>query len=140
MHQHPIFLPMGALALLTFIALVLIPIRRFGAARQGLVRAADFTFGESANVPGAVSIPNRNYMNLLELPALFYVVGFMFDLTGGPGALALALAWIYVALRAVHSLIHLTYNKVGHRLLAFAASNFVLIALWVVFFVGRWSM
>ena len=33
----------------------------------------------------------------------------------------------------IHSVIHLSYNNVTHRLTAFALSNFVLIALWVVF-------
>jgi hypothetical protein len=42
-----------------------------------------------------------------------------------------ALAWAYVALRIVHSAIHLTYNKVLHRLGVFALSNVVLVALWV---------
>ena len=70
MNQHAIFLPMGALALLTFLVLILIPIRRIAAGRRGLIRADDFKFGESATVPGHVSIPNRNYMNLLELPVL----------------------------------------------------------------------
>jgi hypothetical protein len=137
MHDHPIFLPMAALALLTFVALILIPFRRIAAARRGEVRAVDFAFGESTNVPGSVSIPNRNYMNLLELPVLFYVICLLFDLSGGPGPLALALAWVYVALRVAHSLIHLTYNNVMHRLAAFATSNIVLGALWILFFGQR---
>ncbi len=40
------------------------------------------------------------------------------------------LAWAYVALRLVHSAVHLTYNRLFHRLLSFAASNFALMALW----------
>ncbi|HVP08657.1 MAG TPA: hypothetical protein VMT02_03970 [Burkholderiales bacterium] len=40
------------------------------------------------------------------------------------------LAWSYVALRLVQSAIHLTYNRVRHRLAAFAASNVVLVMLW----------
>jgi hypothetical protein len=32
----------------------------------------------------------------------------------------------------LHSTIHLSYNRVIHRLIVFAASNFVLIALWVL--------
>jgi hypothetical protein len=48
---------------------------------------------------------------------------------------ALALAWTYVALRAIHSIIHLSYNRVVHRLVAYALSNFVLLAFWVLFFV-----
>lgn len=50
------------------------------------------------------------------------------------GGLVLVLAWAYVALRVIHTLIHLTYNNVLHRLTAFAASNGVLGTLWVVFF------
>jgi hypothetical protein len=44
-------------------------------------------------------------------------------------------AWVYVALRVIHSLIHITYNNVLHRLSAYALSNFVLMAFWVLFFV-----
>jgi hypothetical protein len=130
-----ILLPMGALALLTFLALLLIPIRRFRAAFAGQVNAADFRYGESARVPGEVSIPNRNYMNLLELPMLFYVVCMLNYITSPTvSALTLALAWAYVGLRTLHSLIHLTYNNVMHRLTLFATSNFVLGALWIAFF------
>lgn len=134
MDQHLIFVPMGALAFLTFGVLLLIPIRRFRAGALGQIVAEDFKFGESAAVPGHVSIPNRNYMNLLELPMLFYVGSLMFCVTGRVDALVLGVAWLYVALRFVHSAIHLTYNNVRHRLIPFAASNVVLIVYWVLFF------
>lgn len=136
MPQDLIFAPMGALALLTFTVLSLIPLRRFRAAFKGHVTAEDFRFGESAAVPGEVSIPNRNYMNLLEFPMLFYVVGLMYFVSGRVTPTVMALAWAFVALRAAHSLVHVTYNNVMHRLVLFALSNFVLIGLWVMFFVG----
>lgn len=41
-------------------------------------------------------------------------------------------AWVYVGLRVLHSLIHLTYNHVIQRMLVFAASNVVLVALWML--------
>ena len=44
----------------------------------------------------------------------------------------MGLAWAYVALRVVHSLIHLSYNHVYHRLAAFVVSNGVLAALWAL--------
>ena len=47
-------------------------------------------------------------------------------------AAGLALAWAYVACRALHSLIHLTYNNVLHRLAAFAAGNVVLLVIWIL--------
>src|SRR6476646_1781624 len=135
MPHELILVPMGALALLTFMVLILVPIRRFRAAFAGQVGAGDFKYGESARVPGEVSIPNRNYMNLLELPALFYVVCMLNYVTSpAVSATTLALAWIYVGLRAVHSLIHLTYNNVMHRLAFFVASNVVLASLWIAFF------
>ena len=125
---------MGALAFLTFGVLLLIPIRRFRAGALGQIVADDFKFGESAQVPGRVSIPNRAMMNLLELPMLFYVGSLMFFVTGKADILILAVAWVYVVLRAVHCAIHLTYNNVRHRLIPFALSNIVLIAYWLLFF------
>lgn len=134
MDQHLIFAPMGVLAFLTFGVLILIPIRRFRAGAAGEIVSDDFKFGESPSVPGHVSIPNRNYMNLLELPMLFYVGSLMFFVTGKVDAVVLGVAWVYVALRIVHSAIHLTYNRVMHRLIPFALSNVVLTVYWAVFF------
>jgi hypothetical protein len=131
MHDSAILLPIFALALWTALVLLLIPYVRVGAAKRHEVRAHDFKFGESENVPGYVSIPNRNYMNLLELPVLFYVICIIVYVTGNSSSIALYLAWSYVALRIIHSLIHLTYNRVVHRLFAFALSNAALVALWM---------
>lgn len=135
MRQDLILLPVGALALLTFLVLTQIPIRRFRAGFAGKVTADDFKYGESQRVPGEVAVANRNYMNLLELPVLFYVLSAFAFVTSNVTFTLLVLAWVYVALRALHSFIHLTHNTVRQRLVAFAASNFVLMAMWVVFFV-----
>ena len=128
-----IFYPVVALVALTFAVLLLIPYARFRAGYAGRVKVKDFRYGESANVPADVSLPNRNLMNLLETPLLFYVVCIALFVTGTVDSVALWLAWAYVALRAVHSLIHLTYNNVYHRLGAYAASIALLLALWVRF-------
>ncbi|HEV2560644.1 MAG TPA: MAPEG family protein [Rhizomicrobium sp.] len=134
MERDMILWPMGALALLTFIVLTLIPVRRFRAAFAGKVTAHDFKLGESANVPPHVSLANRNYMNLLEFPQLFYVICLMLYVTDRVDVTFYQMAWAYVALRGVHSVIHITYNNVMHRLVLFAISNFVLIAMWALFF------
>ena len=93
-----ILFPVVALATLTFAVLLLIPLRRFRAGASGLVVFEDFRYGESARVPPEVSIPNRNMMNLLELPVLFYVACLMYYVTDRVNATALALAWGYVGL------------------------------------------
>ncbi len=131
--QNPAILyPVFALAAWTFLVLLLIPFYRVRAGLRREIKSDDFKYGESATVPPYVSIPNRNYMNLLELPMLFYVVCVLLYVTAGGSSIAIKLAWAYVALRIIHSIIHLSYNKVMHRLTAFAASNFVLIALWIL--------
>ena len=125
-----ILYPMAALAMLTFAVLLLIPIRRFRAGIAGTISYDDFKYGESARVPPDVSLPNRNMMNLLELPVLFYVACLAYAVIGRGDDAAIPLAWTYVGLRAVHSAIHLGYNRVQHRLVAYAASNVALIMLW----------
>lgn len=135
MPHELIFAPMGAMALLTFIVLGFIPATRFQAIFAHQVTPDDFKLGESVRVPPHVAVTNRNFMNLLELPMLFYVAGLMYYVAGRLDQAALILAWTYVALRAIHSVIHLSYNKVTHRLVVYAASNAVLIAFWVMFFI-----
>jgi len=134
MRQDLIFAPMGALALLTLFVLTFVPIRRFQSGFAGQTSADDYKFGESARVPGSVSIPNRNYMSLLEGPLLFYVASLMYFVAGRVDQTVLSLAWAYVGLRFVHSAIHMTYNKVLHRLVPFALSSVLLTAYWIVFF------
>jgi len=141
MRNPAILYPLFALAAWTLIVLVLIPIARVRSVRQREIGPDDFKYGESAKVPGHVSVSNRNYMNLLELPMLFYIVGILLYVTGGASYVAMFFAWAYVALRIVHSLIHLTYNQVLHRLAAFTLSNVALVVLWVlagVHLAGAW--
>jgi hypothetical protein len=131
MDPREILYPMAALAVLTFIVLLLIPYARFKAGRRRQVTMKDFKYGESADVPAHVSIPNRNLMNLLEMPVLFYVACLTLFVTRSADHIFVYLAWAYFALRGAHSLVHLTYNNVIHRLSMYAASNVVLVIIWV---------
>ena len=119
--QETIFLPVLALVALTVVVLLFTAGKRFRAVGAGHIGPNDFALG------------NRNYMNLLELPVLFYVVCLCLYVTGQVDSLAANLAWAYVVLRAIHSVVHLAYNNVIHRLGVFAISNVVLTVLWVVF-------
>lgn len=130
MNTTNILIPVLALVGWTLFILLNVPFRRFRAAFKGQVGEADFRIGESQRVPAEVSLPNRNFMNLLEVPVLFYVVCLVYYVSGAVLGGFVLLAWIYVALRVVHSLIHISYNGVRHRMLAFAASTFVLIGMW----------
>ena len=71
-----------------------------------------------------------NFSNLLETPILFYAICIIIFVTDQVTQSQLALAWIYVALRALHSLIHVTYNKVIHRWVAYVLSTICLFIMW----------
>ena len=126
-----IFYPVAALVALTFAVALRMYFARASAAKARRVKIGDFRLGESASVPADVALPNRNFMNLLETPVLFYAGCIILYVIGAADTLAVALAWCYVGLRAAHSFVHLTYNNVIHRLGAFAASNVVLVLLWL---------
>jgi hypothetical protein len=126
-----IFHPVVVLAFWTFVVLFLLPFRRFRSGLLGEVARPASSHGDSSPAP-QVSIPNRAYMNLLEIPVLFYVGCLVLFVTGGASYATITIAWIFVVMRIVHSLILLTYNRSAHRGLAFALSNIALVALWIV--------
>ncbi|WP_395405682.1 MAPEG family protein [Pseudoduganella sp. UC29_106] len=132
MSEQSILYPVFALAFWTSLVLLLIPIVRARAVKRREIVVDDFKYGESPAVPCHVSLPNRNYMNLLQAPMLFYVACIVAYVAHAASPLALGLAWAYVALRVVHSVIHLSYNNVIHRLTAFGLSNVVLALLWIM--------
>lgn len=74
-----------------------------------------------------------NFANLFELPVLFYLLCLSLLATQTVGTGFVWSAWAFVALRALHSLIHLTYNRVMHRFVAYVAAFLVLAGMWVAF-------
>jgi hypothetical protein len=74
-----------------------------------------------------------NFRNLFEVPVLFYLLCVAIATNGGSTPAFVTAAWIYVALRALHSLIHVTYNRVAHRFVAYAVSTVLLFGMWTVF-------
>ena len=133
MKPEAIFGPVSVLAVWTGIVMFLTGFTRVRAVRAGRLRSSAFRLGESKDVPDEVAVVNRNLMNLLEMPVLFYVACLSFYVTRHVDRGLLTMAWVYVGLRLLHSLIHLTTNRITHRLLAFALSNFVLVAIWIRF-------
>ena len=128
MRDTSLLAPAFALAGWTGCILLLMAYRRLS---SGL-SPKEFVLGESTRVGESVRLANRNYMNLLELPLLFYVVCLAAAGLPSTPTVAVGLAWVYVGLRMLHSVVHVTYNRVWHRFLAFALSNAVLVALWIV--------
>jgi hypothetical protein len=79
-----------------------------------------------------------NFRNLFEVPVLFFAVCAALAITDTVTPLQLALAWLYVGLRAVHSFIHVTYNRVLHRLSVYVASTICVFLMWGLFAFALW--
>ena len=80
-------------------------------------------------LPEQVQWKAHNYNHLHEQPTLFYAVGLVLAIVGQGDGMNALLAWIYVGLRVIHSLVQVTANKVMVRFVLFALSSVVLIAL-----------
>jgi hypothetical protein len=91
---------------------------------------------QSARHPGSLDVlPSSvrqvadNYNHLMEQPTIFYALVFYIYMAGTADWLAIDLAWAYVALRVIHSLIQCTTNRVTLRFTVFALSTLVLMIL-----------
>jgi hypothetical protein len=67
----------------------------------------------------------------MEQPTLFYAIAITLALLGWGDGLNAAIAWAYVGLRVLHSIVQATVNRVVVRFAIFTLSTLCLIALTV---------
>jgi hypothetical protein len=127
------FAPVITLVIWTFVMWVWLYATRIPAlSRLGIVYdPAKPNEAFAAQLPPAVRWKADNYNNLMEQPPLFYAVAIILALTGGGHGLNLWLAWLYVAARVAHSLIHALVNIVLIRFALFAIASAFLLALTI---------
>jgi len=134
MPQTAIFGPVFATVLLTLLVWVYMYIRRISFFRRNKVNPKDLA------VPGAlgqlsppeVANPSDNLKNLFEIPVIFYALALYLFVTSQVDAAYLTAAWIFVAFRALHSVVHCTVNVVMLRFYLYLIST---LAVW--FIAGR---
>src|SRR5713226_3040877 len=125
--------PVIALVVLTAIVGLMMVVYRNAAVIRGTASARYFrTF--TADQPAEwVERPARTYMNLLELPVLFYVACLLMLTTGRFDAVQVSLAWIFVVTRYAHAFIYIGFNHVPLRFAAFLTGVFTLAVIWTRF-------
>lgn len=121
---------------LTFFCLFRLAYLRSRALSAGEISLGFFATYRGDDEPDKLRVHSRHLTNLLETPVLFYVITVIAFVADAATTVAIALAWAYVALRFVHSYIHLTSNAIGRRFRVFALSALVLVALWSTTIVG----
>lgn len=133
MGNSPILQPVVALILWTMLIWLWMYVTRIPAMNKAKIDTANLTGGTGGDLddllPAEVQWKAHNYNHLLTEPTLFYAVCLVLALVGQGEGLNVTIAWIYVGLRVLHSLIQVTVNKVIYRFLVFALSSLCIIAL-----------
>jgi hypothetical protein len=129
----PIWMPCGAMVALTAVVWVKLYVDRLGEMRRRGVAPQEVASARAAATRLERTQAADNFRNLFEVPVLFYLLCVALVLTGGSTPGFVTAAWVYVALRALHSLIHVTYNRVVHRFLVYIASTLLLFGMWAAF-------
>jgi len=134
MRQSAIFAPFFAMMFLTVVVWVYMYARRIPFINSLRLSPRDLAKpGELARLsPPAVSNPSDNLKNLFEIPVLFYALVLFLFVTNGVDTVYVAAAWVFVAFRAAHSVVHCTFN---HVMLRFSLYLVATLAVW--FMLGR---
>ena len=133
--------PTFALVALIFIVWFVLFVQRFGHMRRNPPRAEDIATGEAAmRYFTPVEMSANNLRNLFEMPVLYLALVPLLLITHHANHLQVLLAWIFVALRALHSFIHIGPKKVMPRFLVYLASCIVLSAMWIGFAIDMLSV
>ena len=131
--QSSMIAPVMALVAWSLVIWVWMYVQRIPAMQKAGIKPQDARFpGSLDKLPDAARQAADNYNHLMEQPTIFYAAALAIQVAGHADDMAVRLAWAYVATRIVHSVIQCSYNRVMHRFRAFAASVFVLLALWAV--------
>lgn len=123
--------PMLGMAVLTAVAWVVMGRRRQAALRSHAMRLKDFAGTADVPMTPEVSVSTRHFANHFEIPVLFHVVCLAHMALAATSWLALALAWGFVVLRALHMREHLGPNRVKQRFQLFFFSTSLMWLLWL---------
>jgi hypothetical protein len=131
--MHPTMLtPVLALIVWTFVIWLWMYATRIPAMRAAGIDPARIKRKDELDpLPVAVKQIADNYNHLHEQPTVFYALAIYTHLVGIADPLNIALAWTYVGLRVVHSLIQCTWNFVPVRFAVFALASITLIVIAV---------
>ena len=108
--------------------------RRIPAMKKARAPVQTYTVPEKTIelLPESINYPAYNLKNLFELPVVFYALCLFLYVTDTVDSAYLVAAWLFLAFRVLHSIVHCTSNIVMLRFYLYAAAA---LALW--FMLGR---
>lgn len=123
--MNPLLLPLLAMVGLTLLVLTRLYLMRLAEMKRSRIDPQQLA-GSADKGLLKDTRASDNFSNLFEAPVLFYVLLLATIANGIDDPALLVLAWTFVALRAVHSAVQCTYNRVMHRFSAYALATLVL--------------
>lgn len=128
MHGSEIFGPFVGMFMLTLVVWVVMYVRRLGYIFGHRIDSQQLTTPEKGAklIPEEIHWSAYNFRNLFELPVVFYALCLYLFVTSSVDQLYVICAWIFFALRIVHSLIHCTVNIVKLRFASYFVGALVL--------------
>ena len=130
MDPRTIFLPDLAMVFLTVVIWLRMYVERTQQMRAQRIHPQRVATAAQMAAALADTRASDNFRNLFEVPVLFYLATVVVHVLNQVDATTVVIAWAFVALRYVHSVIHVTYNRVTHRFTAYVAGCLVLWLLW----------
>ncbi len=125
--------PVAVLAAWTMVMWVWMYATRIPAMKKAGIDTASLTGGDGKSLDGVlpkeVQWKVHNYNHLHEAPTVFYAVALLLAIIGWGSGINATIAWAYVGLRIVHSLVQVITNRVIVRFSLFALSTLCLMAL-----------
>lgn len=133
MPAHALLAPVVALVLWSMLVWAWLYATRLPAMRKLGVRPQEGAFARELNskMPPHARQVADNYNHLMEQPTVFYALCLTLHALGPQTPLTAQLAWTYVGLRVVHTLVQTTFNRVEVRFAVFFLSSLALIGLAV---------
>ena len=126
MQQISILLPVLTLAFWTSIIFAIMAPDRFYFLRMKHPQTAAHTKNLKGLLPPWTERVADNYNHLFEQPVVFYAIALSIAVINNIEPLMIQLAWVYVALRVLHSIVQITFNFVPLRFTLFVTSWLIL--------------
>jgi len=134
MHAQ-ILQPVVALALWTFVIWLGMYATRIPAINKTDIDTSTWVGGTGMDLddklPAKIQWIAHNYNHLHEAPTVFYAVALILAMTGWGNGMNAQIAWAYVALRILHSLVQILWNRIMVRFGLFMLSSLALLALTI---------
>jgi hypothetical protein len=124
--------PVMALVAWSLVIWVWMYVQRIPAMQKAGVKPQEARFpGSLDKLPDMARQAADNYNHLMEQPTIFYAAALAIQVAGHADAIGVKLAWAYVIVRVLHSVLQVSVNLVPVRFLLFTVSTGVLAAMVV---------